>query len=103
MRIGLDLDHLLRDVLETTLENWRSTVEPDLAAVFDIRECGLKCFCTTTFDDKLCKNGGEDCFGLYKIQKGFNGFVSPIGLQVKKLYPCLTIWQRSADDDLYAA
>jgi hypothetical protein len=54
----------------------------------------LKCFDRTAWDEHLCPLGGVDCFGLYKIQKGFNGFVTNAGVQVKKMYPCLTIWRR---------
>ena len=37
---------------------------------------------------------GVDCFGLYKVQKGFNGILQNAGVQVKRMYPCLKIWQR---------
>lgn len=72
---GLDLDGFLREVLEITLGYWQSTIKPDLAAIFDTKNCDLKCFDKTTFDERACKIGGIDCFGIYKIQKGFNGFV----------------------------
>jgi hypothetical protein len=89
-----NLQAIQRDILEITLENWKSAVEADLAAVFDVRNCGLKCFDRTTWEKQLCSVGGVDCFGLYKIQKGFNGIVSNAGVQVKQIYPCLKIWQR---------
>ena len=92
-----ELPVLLREVLETTLRNWRSSIEADLAAVFDIRNCRLKCFDRTSWDAQLCATGGIDCFGLYKIQKGFNGFVNNAGVQVELMYPCLKIWQRRND------
>lgn len=88
------LQTLLRDVLETTLNNWRCTVEADLAAVFDIRDCGLKCFEQTLWDERMCEFGGVDCFGLFKIQKGFNGFVTNAGIQVKRIHPCLKIMRK---------
>jgi len=89
------LQVLLHDVLETTLNHWQSTIEADLAAVFDARDCGLKCFERTFWDENSCSSGGVDCFGLYKIQRGFNGFVANAGVQVKRMYPCLRIWERS--------
>jgi len=92
-----ELPVLLRDVLATTLSNWRTPIEVDLAAIFDIRNCKLKCFDRTAWDPQLCTSGGIDCFGLYKIQKGFNGFVTNAGVQVKLMYPCLKIWQRRSD------
>jgi len=89
-----DLQAVLHDVIEITLGNWRSTISADLAVIFDVRTCGLKCFERTTWDERLCRPGSVDCFGLYKIQKGFNGFVTNAGVQVKRMYPCLKIWQR---------
>lgn len=64
-----ELPVLLREVLETMLRNWRSAIQADLAAAFDIRNCGLKCFERTSWDARSCTLGGVDCFGLYKIQK----------------------------------
>ena len=89
-----DLQAVLNNVLEVTLGNWQSGIELDLAAVFDTRNCGLKCFERTTWDEHLCSIGGVDCFGLYKIQKGFHGFVVNAGVQVKLMYPCIPIWRR---------
>lgn len=37
---------------------------------------------------------GVGCFGLYKLQKGFSGFVENAGIEVRRMYPCLKIWQR---------
>jgi hypothetical protein len=88
------LQSLLRNVAEMTLENWQGAVEADLAVVFDVRNCGLKCFEQTAWDDRLCNLGGVDCFGLFKIQKGFDGLVTNAGVQVKRMYPCLKIWER---------
>lgn len=89
-----NLETVLNEVLEVTLGAWQSNIEVDVAAVFDIRRCGLKCFERTVWDEHLCSTGGVDCFGLYKIQKGFNGFVTNAGVQVKRMYPILRIWQR---------
>ena len=86
---------LLQEILEVTLGNWRSDVEADLAAVFDARKCGLSCFEKTAWGEQPCSLGGIDCFGIYKIQRGFNGFVTNAGVQVKRMYPCLKIWQRT--------
>jgi hypothetical protein len=76
-----------------TRENWQGAVEADLAVVFDVRNCGLKCFEQTARDERLCSLGGIDCFGLFKIQIGFDGFVTNAGVQVKRMYPCLKIWE----------
>jgi hypothetical protein len=89
-----DLEVLLNEVLRTTLSNWNSTIEVDLAAIYDIQNCGLKCFDQVAWNDHFCTIGGIDCFGLYKTQKGFNGFVRSARIQVKQMYPCLKIWQR---------
>ena len=87
-------DIQFREISEATLRNWRGTVEADLAVVFDLRGCGLKCFDREAWDDQLCAEGGVDCFGLYKTQKGFSGMVANAGVQVRRMYPCLKIWQR---------
>jgi hypothetical protein len=92
---GAGMEDQLRDVLEITLNSWRASVEPDLAVVFDMRGCGLICFDRQTWDQQVCTQGGSDCFGLYKIQKGFQGLVVNAGIQVKLMYPCLRIWQRT--------
>ena len=90
-----DTERQLQDVLETTLSQWHGPVELDLAVVFDIRGCDLKCFDWRVWSEQACKLGGTDCFGLYKTQKGFNGLVTNAGIQVKLMYPCLKIWQRT--------
>jgi predicted nucleotidyltransferase len=86
---------LLRDVADTTLNNWKSRIEADLAVVFDIRNCGLMCFERTVWDERLCVLGGRDCFGLFKIQRGFDGLVTDAGVEVKRMVPCLKIWERA--------
>ena len=89
-----NLQSFLLDVLETTRSQWQSTNELDLAIVFETNHCKLKCFDQTMWNTKLCTIGGIDCFGLYKIGKGFNGFVINAGVRVEMMYPCLKIWQR---------
>jgi hypothetical protein len=93
-----EIEPLLHTVYETTFSAWQSPIEPDLAIIFETRPCSLKCFEQTTWQENVCKLGGADCFGLYKVQKGFNGLVSNAGIQVKRMYPCLQIWRR--DDPL---
>jgi hypothetical protein len=90
-----DLESILHDILQTTLSNWQSPIELDLAVVFDIRNCALKCFDRTAWDEHFCSQSGINCFGLYKTQRGYRGLVVNAGVQVKLMYPCLKIWQRS--------
>lgn len=90
-----NLESFLREVLEITRTHWRAIIQPDLAIIFETAPCGLKCFDQTQWNQELCTIGGVDCFGLYKIGKGFNGFVTNAGVQVKRMYPCLKIWQRT--------
>ena len=85
---------LLEEILRFTLDCWHGSVELDIACVFDNRDCQLKCFYTTEWNEAFCKQGGKDCFGLYKIQKSFHGFVDNAGLQIQKMHPCLLIWHR---------
>ncbi len=92
---GPNPERQLAEILETTLNPWTGTIELDLAVVFDIKACGLKCFDQSAWNEQTCKLGGIDCFGLYKTQKGFNGLVTNAGIQVKLMYLCLKIWQRT--------
>jgi hypothetical protein len=69
-------------------------VEPDIAIVFDKRDCLLKCFYTTAWNETLCNGDGKDCFGIYKVLKNFKGLQEDSGVQVQKMYPCLLIRQR---------
>jgi hypothetical protein len=85
---------LLRAVLNTTLDHWRSPVDVDLAAVFDLGTCcGLRCFSQREWNDAIIRGRGVDCFGLYKVQRGFDGYVTS-GVVLAKVYPILTIWRR---------
>ncbi len=88
-----ELETCLQNIIETTLSRWRSKIELDLVVVFDIKDCGLICFDQTAWKESLCLHFGEDCFGLYKIRKGYEGLVVKGGVQVKLMYPCLKIWQ----------
>jgi len=84
----------LNEILNVTLENWKSEIELDSAVVFDISGCGLKCLLTGEHSGTICNGSGRDCFGLYKIQKGFNGYVRNYGIEIKKIFPVMRIWSR---------
>lgn len=83
-----------REILELTLSSWKGGIELDIALVFDKLNCGLLCYERQHYDPNICPYG-KDCIGLYKIQKGFSGFVPEMGLEVKNIYPILVIWQDS--------
>jgi hypothetical protein len=87
-------ESLFHEIASTSLENWQAPIEVDLAVIHELKVCGLQCFEQLTWQQDLCQLGGVDCFGLYKIQKGFHGFVTNAGIQVRLMYPCLKIWQR---------
>ena len=89
-----DLAALLRAVLHTTLAHWQGTIEADLAAAYDRQGCGLSCFEQLTWDQVACTIGGQDCFGLYKIQRGYDGFVER-GVELNKMFPCAVIWRKN--------
>lgn len=92
----VELDRRLREVLATTLDAWRGPVELDLAAVFDIRGCDLACFDAPRWPEgTACPwGGGRDCFGVHKVQRGFDGFVEGAGVEVARMHPCVTVWRR---------
>ncbi len=84
---------LLNEVLMTTLDNSECPVELDLAAIFDRKNCKLTCFDVDDYRQLLCPEAEPGCMGIYKIQKGFQGFVPPV-FEVQKMYPLLTLWKR---------
>ena len=92
--INDDLEIKHKEVIEVTLRNWRGPIELDLAVIFPLHSCSFACFQTTTHNPTLCSLGGIDCFGIYKIQKGFSGFVLNAGIRVDRMYPCITIWKK---------
>jgi hypothetical protein len=50
---GKNMESRLQAVLATTLHQWQSAVEPDLAVIFDLKQCGLKCFEQPIWDEQL--------------------------------------------------
>lgn len=96
-KVDHQLEGLMQAVLNVTLSNWNSPVELDLAAIFPIHPCNFVCFQVNNYDPALCSVGGVDCFGIYKIQKGFSGFVLNSGIQVEKMYPLITVWKKNQD------
>jgi hypothetical protein len=85
---------LLRAVLATTLDSWRGPVECDLAAIYDQRGCGLRCFAGERREAPECPAGGACRFGIYKIQRGIDGYVPWEIIRMALLYPLLEIWRR---------
>jgi hypothetical protein len=88
-------DAFLREVVGTTLDHWCSASELDTAVVFDKIGCGLLCFEVRTFADLSCGRARPDCLGVFKVQKGFDGFVPDIGLDIEKLFPILPVWRQA--------
>ena len=84
---------ILAEVLKTCLENSEFPVEADLAAIYDRKECGLRCYDANDYPQLICPKEETGCIGIYKIQKGFSGFVPPIS-EVKEAYPLITLWER---------
>jgi hypothetical protein len=89
-----DEEDVLKDVLKITLSSWSSVVELDTAVVFDICNCQLSCFNCETSKEKYCNEKGIDCIGLYKTQKGFHGYVPKIGINIERVYPMVTVYER---------
>ena len=85
-------EKLCADVINHSLSRWQSDIELDLSVIFDKLKCGLKCFGVNEYKPELC-NRGTDCVGIYKIQKGFAGFIENMGLSIELMYPCLIIWE----------
>ncbi|HSG87565.1 MAG TPA: hypothetical protein VLA56_00015, partial [Pseudomonadales bacterium] len=92
-----ELATLLAQVIGVTVDAWRGGVELDLVAVFDVRGCGLGCFDVVAWGaNEVCPFGsGRDCFGAYKVQRGFDGFVEHAGIEVRRMQPSVTVWRRA--------
>jgi hypothetical protein len=85
-------DAFFLEIIKATLESWKGSVELDLALAFDKGGCGLPCFDENHFNSGLCENH-TDCFGLFKIQKGFSGRVPECGIDTELMYPAIIIWR----------
>jgi hypothetical protein len=94
LKIEEDEEKILNEILNVTLQAWESPVELDTIAIFAINSCGLNCFDCKTYEDRICKEKGIDCMGLYKTQKGFTGYVPKVGIDIQKVYPMITVWER---------
>ena len=86
---------LFQNVLLITLSSWKSPIELDTVVVYDIGNCNLSCFDWETSKEKRCQGKGIDCFGLYKIQKGFRGYVPKIGIDIERIYPIMAVYERA--------
>jgi len=95
--INQDLEKLCTEVLQVTLSQWKREIELDLAVIFPLHACNFACFQVNDYYPALCSLGGVDCFGIYKIQKGFSGFVLNAGIQVEKMYPLITVWKKNQE------
>jgi hypothetical protein len=97
LAVARDQSQLLREVLVTTLDAWQRHVDLDLAAMFDKTGCGLRCLDLSEYSPCLCPST-VDCVGLFKIQKGFDGFVSESTVDCRRMYPLMEIWTRPGED-----
>lgn len=95
LRRAPDAAALLRAVLSTTLDAWRGAVEVDLAAVFDREGCGLGCLIDPDFDFTTCPTT-HGCLGVFKVQRGFDGYVAGEGVDCRRMQPSLVVWTREA-------
>jgi hypothetical protein len=94
LRSAPDPAALLRAVLTTTLERWCGALELDLAAVFDRGGCGLGCLTDPAFDVAGCTSNGS--LGVFKVQRGFDGFVEAAAVDCRRLQPIVLVWARGA-------
>jgi hypothetical protein len=89
-----DEEGTLREIIGTTLNNWEGPVELDTAAVFDIHHCRLHCLTADFSLNSICPDKGADCLGIYKTQRGFNGYVPKFGVRIDRIHPLMTVWKR---------
>jgi hypothetical protein len=88
-----ELERLLREVLNISIGNWRGPIDLDLAVVYALREGGLEFFEKDFYDAERFPATACGYFALFKVQKGFNGYVDGNGVLLEKMYPCMLIWQ----------
>ena len=87
-------EELLKDIIYTTLAEWRGSLKLDLRVDFDLRKCGLKCFDESHYKAGICAGGGLDCFGIYEFEDGQPVYVINSSMNVKSIYPCVLIWRK---------
>ena len=95
--IGLVLDpaeaptaQLCTQIIHHSLSHWQSDIELDLAVLFDKNACGIVCLQRSSANGLACGKG-TDCLGIFKLQKGFSGFVPNLGLTIEMTLPALYI------------
>jgi hypothetical protein len=86
-------EELVKEIMYTTLAEWREKIKPDVRVIFDTRRCDLKCFNEREYKPGICIGGGLDCFGIYEMTFGTPGYVLNSGMNVKSIYPCITVWK----------
>jgi hypothetical protein len=91
------LESTLYEVAQTTLTHWRGPVSLDLAVMFDVKPAGQSWFEESRDDAATATRHGLEGFGLYKVQKGFTGFVPSGALTLDKMTPFLVIWRRNGE------
>lgn len=91
-------EEALRAVLQTTLSAWAGPVECDLAAVYDVLGCGLRCLAGRLAAPPACASAEGCRFGLYKQQRGFSGYVPWDVVELGRMYPVLEIWRRGVEN-----
>lgn len=98
LSIAPDRHDLLRQVLETTLQHWRSPIPLDLAAVLDVTSCGLQCLTIEQPVPDFCpfapRRRQPGCMGVFKIQHGFHGPVPGNAIDICRMYPLIELWRR---------
>jgi hypothetical protein len=86
-------EELVKEIMYTTLADWRQNIKLDVRVIFDTRRCDLKCFNEHEYKLGMCEIGGLDCFGIYEVTFGTPGYLFNSGMNVKSIYPCITIWK----------
>jgi hypothetical protein len=92
-QISDNRESLFRDILKTTLQNWTGSVEVDLSVMFDKNNCDLHCMRGDGRAPVPCEDHALGCLGLYKIQKGFDGYVPDHIVDRSKITPYMIIWR----------
>ncbi|MCL2474637.1 MAG: hypothetical protein FWF37_00650 [Chloroflexi bacterium] len=85
----------LDSVLDTTLDNWQGHLPLDIFIAFDIADCGLHCLKSAAFKQCTLNVSMTDCFGVYRRNDNFRGFLNGKECRIEKLLPFMLVWRKN--------
>jgi len=78
-------------ILDTTLNNWQERLSLNIFIAFGIVNCDLCCLKTTGFKQCSINASMTDCFGVYRRDDNFHGFLNGAGCNIGDLLPFMPV------------